>query len=428
MRALALLIAIAAASLLAAAAPADGADVASVVVVLKGDVGSARVADEHVRAHGVAVTHLYGTALSGYAARVPSGRLEVLRRDPRVAYVAPDLLAHVLGQPAGSPQTLPTGIRRTEGDRSSARSGDGSGAVAAPAVAILDTGIDRKHPDLNVAGVVNCVGGKNGDGYGHGTKVAGIVAARDNGIGAVGIAPGAPVYDVKVINDSGTASLSSVICGIDWVSANTASRGIRVANMSFGFRDARAYPDDGNCGITVGDPFHQAVCNSSARGITYVASAGNTARDLAVQTPASYDEVLTVTALADYDGLPGGLSAPTCQYGADDTPASFSSYAVSEPDAAHTVAAPGTCTYTTARGGYAAFSGTSAASPHVAGMVALCLAGGRCAGTPAQTVQQIRLDAAAHSTAFPAYGFSGDARSHVPGSSYYGYLAWAGGY
>jgi subtilisin family serine protease len=137
-----------------------------------------------------------------------------LSNDPNVEFVAQD---RVVKAPA---QTLPTGIDRVEADQSSTKAGDHSGAVDGD-IAILDTGI-YNHPDLRISGGHNCVG-KNkkaySDGNGHGTHVAGTAAAKDNGSGVVGVAPGARLWAVKVLNSNGSGSFSSVICGIDWAPA-----------------------------------------------------------------------------------------------------------------------------------------------------------------------------------------------------------------
>jgi Subtilase family len=125
---------------------------------------------------------------------------------------------------------------------------------------------------------------------------------------------------------------------------------IAVANISLEFPGA----DDGRCGLTNEDPLHLAICKSVAAGVTYVGSTGNESADLATQVPPSYDEVLAVTSMADFDGKPGGKAAPLCygfDYGplgyADDAAAPFSNFAVAPRDRLHTIAAPGACMETT---------------------------------------------------------------------------------
>src|SRR5439155_1697599 len=152
----------------------------------------------------------------------------------------------------------------------------------------------------------------------------------------VGVAPGTKRYAVKVVNAQGSGTDAQVICGIDWVTANAASLGIKVANMSLGGPGA----DDGNCGNTNGDALHRAICNSVAAGVTYVVAAGNSSEDFSADVPANYNEVLTVTAMADFDGLSGGLGTPSCGDGYfenDDAAAGFSNF-TTEASAVDTVA------------------------------------------------------------------------------------------
>jgi subtilisin len=255
-------------------------------------------------------------------------------------------------------QTLPTGINRIDGELSSTISGNGSGAVNAD-VAIIDTGIDLTHPDLNVATTgVNCSNGTSyADGNGHGTHVAGTVAAKDDGNGVVGVAPGARVYPVRVLNNRGSGSWSSIICGIDWVTARAAT--IKVANMSLG--------GTGTAGSCTDGGLRQAICRSTAAGVTYAVAAGNESDNAANHVPAAYPEVITVSALADFDGVPGGLGQPTCRADVDDTLADFSNFG-SVVD----IMAPGVCILSTWKGGgYNTISGTSMATPHVTGAAAL---------------------------------------------------------
>jgi subtilisin family serine protease len=203
------------------------------------------------------------------------------------------------------------------------------------------------------------------------------VAALDNDIGVVGVAPGARLWGVKVLSDQGSGYKSHIIAGIDYVTANAGS--IEVANMSLGGSGS----DDGKSCSATTDSYKKAICNSVAAGVTYAVAAGNSSADAATAVPAAYDMVITVSALADFDGLPGGRAAATCRADVDDTFANFSNYGADVD-----LIAPGVCitsTWPTAliASGYNTISGTSMASPHVAGAAALYKATNPGA-TPAQ--------------------------------------------
>ena len=183
--------------------------------------------------------------------------------------------------------------------------------------------------------------------------------------------------------------------------------------------------DDGNCGNTNSDALHKAICRSTAAGVTYVIAAGNSNTDFAGQVPAAYNEVLTVTAMSDFNGKPGGGAAATCRSDVDDTAADFSNFAVGSSDQGHTIAGPGVCIRSTWKNGkYKTISGTSMASPHVAGTAALCISSGKCSGTPAQIMGTLRSDAQSRPA---SYGFTNDPNS-PNGNRFYGYLGYAGGY
>ncbi len=406
------------------------------IVVLKDSASASDVAGT-ATGLGATVDSLFG-AVDGLVVSLPMARLGRLQRDPRVAYVTPDRPVRLLeSHTLATGRAVPTGVARI--GASPAQNPDGTVATATgpakkAAVALLDTGImDR--PDLNVVGGYDCSpppgflgglfgGGGGGDGStadnnGHGTHVAGIVA--DKGIpGVVGVSPGTPLYAVRVFGADGSGDLSGVICGLNWVAENAAADNIKVVNMSLGGEGT----DDGSCGATDQDAFHAAVCRVTAAGVTVVAAAGNDGGDLAKSTPAAYDEVLAVTAMADFDGQPGGLAttAPCSDKGQDDTAADFSDYAVpGSADADHTIAAPGVCITSTWNDGKTkSISGPSMASPHVAGLVARCIDAGPCAGvSPAQIIAKLRADAAAR----PAdQGFLGDTHKPIAGK-YYGNLA-----
>jgi subtilisin family serine protease len=369
------------------------------------------LAAAHARAYGVSVSQLYGSALRGYAGIIPDARLDDVRRDPRVAFVSEDRPVQAVAQ------TLPTGINRIDAEISSHSSSNSWSNIS---VAVLDTG-SGPHSDLVVAGGKNCsTGTSHKDGNGHGTHVAGTIGAITNTTGVVGVAPGIPIYSVRVLNNAGSGTWGSVICGIDWVTANTVRYNIKVANMSL----SGGGTDDGNCGNTNNDALHKAICGSVNAGVTYVVAAGNSAVNFAGSVPAAYNEVLTVTAVADFNGQPGGGAAATCRSDVDDTAADFSNFAGSS-DQGHTIAAPGVCIYSTWKsGGYATISGTSMAAPHVAGSAALCIGTGKCAATPSDVINKLLFDASTQSS---TYGFAGDPNSPINGR-YYGYLLYAGGY
>lgn len=337
----------------------------SYIVVFKDSVGNA---DEHAsdmaRQYGLSVAYSYSTALKGFSATIPAVRLDQVKKDPSVKFVSQDKFVYLdtqsqgksALQPTQPPQTIPNGVKRIG---QSAKTGLGVG------VAVIDTGIDLTHPDLkaNIAGNYSCIRGKSSgnDDNGHGSHVAGTIAALGNQIGVVGVAPQASLYAIKVLNAQGSGSWSSVICGIDWVTRNASK--IKVASMSLGGPGT----SDTDCGNSTGDALHQAICNSVKAGITYVVAAGNETDNASNHVPAAYDDTLiTVSALVDTDGQSGQLGGST-GYGADDTFASFSNYG-SVVD----LGAPGVSILSTWKdGGYNTISGTSMATPHVSGAAVL---------------------------------------------------------
>jgi subtilisin family serine protease len=348
--------------------PVDAETKDRYIVVLNDDVDADAAAHEMAQVHGLGLGHVYEHALKGFSARIPAARLDRLRLDARVASITLDQLVSIehtttttttTVAPGGGSQVVPTGIARIGGKASSTASGDGSGSVDVD-VAVIDTGIDTDHTDLNVVGGYNCSKGRTDkfdDGHGHGTHVAGTIGAIDNNSGVVGVAPGARLWAVRVLNNSGFGFISDIVCGIDWVAENADT--IEVANMSLGGAGS-----DGPCSS---DPEHQAICNAVSAGVTFVVAAGNDSDDAANHRPAAFDEVITVSALADFDGKSGGTGSATCRSDADDTFANFSNFG-NDVD----LIAPGVCILSTWNdGGTNTISGTSMASPHAAGAAAL---------------------------------------------------------
>ncbi len=276
----------------------------SYIVVLDDGAAARDVAAAHAERFGLDVGHVYTAALQGYSATMPAGAAPAVAALPGVDYVQED------GAVRTDAQTTPTGINRANADASPTARIDGVDQRVNVDVAVVDTGVDLDHPDLNVntARAKNCslLGVNADDRHGHGTHVSGTIGALDNTNGVVGMAPGARIWPVKVLTDLGTGLNSDVICGIDYVAAHADE--IEVANMSLG----GGGEDDGACGSQNDDAMHAAICSAVDAGVTFVVAAGNDSADAKDSTPAAYDEVVTVSALADFNGLPGGGAPSTC--------------------------------------------------------------------------------------------------------------------
>lgn len=330
------------------------------LVVLHDSTSSARaVAAEHRQRHGAEIHHVYQHALKGYAAELPEQALQGIARDPRVAFVEQDQTVKITSQ------ITPTGVARIFAPNNATLDIDGTDDVRVDVdLAILDTGI-ADHPDLNVASIADCTAsGSLGfciddtgeDDHGHGTHVAGTAAGRDNDFGVVGVAPGARLHGLKVLSATGSGLLSWSVAGIDWVTER--SHIIEVVNMSLGCKCTSAALD-------------QALTNSVERGIVYAVAAGNDDEDASRFSPANHPDVITVSALADFDGAPGGEGPASCRSDVDDTLAEFSNWG-----SAVEIAAPGVCILSTSLNDrYRTLSGTSMASPHVAGAAAILTSG-----------------------------------------------------
>jgi subtilisin family serine protease len=355
--------ALAAVAAILLAVPAQGAPAQRaepVIVVLKQAVDAEAVASAHAQRYGLALGFVYrGYALYGYSAWIPADRLAALRADENVAYVEPD------GEMSVVAQTLPWGIDRVDADISSTLAGNGSGAVANVNVYVIDTGVDSRHADLNVVGHVNFAGGKNADCHGHGTHVAGTVAARDNTLDVVGVAPGAPITGVKVLGCSGSGSISGVIAGVDWVTANAVRPAI--ANMSLGGSASTALDN--------------AVTNSAASGVFYSLAAGNSGANACTQSPARAGA-----------GTNNGVMTTAATDSANREP-SWSNYG-----ACVDIWAPGVSILSTRlRSGTTTMSGTSMASPHAGGVGALYLSS-HTGASPASVEAALKADSVATGT------------------------------
>src|ERR687897_2031632 len=315
--------------------PPDGVIPGQYIVVFKDGVQDpTAVARGHAQRYGAEILFTYQHSIKGYSAHFPEGRLDKVRADERVAYVEHDKTAYAQAQ------TVPWGINRIDADESSTVAGNSSGAVSNVNAYIIDSGIYR-HTDLNVVGHVNFAGGKNTDCNGHGTHVAGTVAAKDNTSYVVGAAPGAPLTGVKVLGCNGSGSYSSVIKGVDRVTAN--ARKPTIANMSLGGPSSKALDD--------------AVTRSAASDIFYSIAAGNDGVDACTQSPAR---------------VGAGTNNGIATVAATDTSEAETSWSNYGPCV--DIWAPGANIRSTSKtGGTTTMSGTSMAAPHAGGGAALYL-------------------------------------------------------
>lgn len=295
---------------------------------------------------------LYAYSIHGFAAELTKKQLKKLKNDPRVEYIEQDRIVQLtpphaqnmdsiyciffgIGCETGStqPQVIPYGVQRVGGPAT---------VNVDNKVWVIDTGIDLDHPDLNVKAELSAEFLPNSDSpndlNGHGTHVAGIIAAIDNDVGVVGVAPGAPVVAVKVLNRYGSGSFSSVIAGVDYVAAHAAAGD--VVNMSLGGAAPSSFR-----------ALAEAIKNAASQGIYFAISAGNASAPASQYAPARVDgeNIYTVSAINSLDEF-----------------ASFSNYGNPPVD----FAAPGVGIKSLWKnGGTNTVSGTSQAAPHVAGVL-----------------------------------------------------------
>lgn len=311
-----------------------------VIIGLKSQASKAD--DQLIAGKGGTVTKTF-QIVNAVAAEVPESALDALRADPRVESIEPDWPVYA----AGVELDTAWGVSRVGSGGAHAAGNKGKGIK----VAILDTGIDATHPDLKAgyAGGYHVFARSTNaaDDHGHGTHVAGIVGARDNKVGVIGVAPEARLYAVKVLDSGGGGSSSNVMAGLQWCVTNK----MQVACLSLG---STSDP---------GPAYENAFKAAEAAGLVIVCAAGNSGR---VNYPAGYTSTIAVSNINANNRLGISSTGPRVD-----------------------ICAPGTSIVSCARGGkYVAMSGTSMAAPHVAGAVALALSSG-C--PPSEVRQRLNL-------------------------------------
>ncbi|MFC2165252.1 S8 family serine peptidase [Acidobacteriota bacterium] len=327
------------------AAEAEGVGHKDVIIGFKKFPGNSEKAI--VKNAGGKVKYAY-RLIRAIAASVPEQAIKGLKHNPNVTYVEDDgdifIDSEDLANSWGVDRIDADLVWDLEDNEPSSTKGGGIH------VAILDTGIDKDHPDLvaNIAGGRNFVSGKGkdkgvdhdawDDGHGHGTHCAGIVAADDNGFGVVGVAPDASLYGVKVLDDRGRGKASDFIAGLEWAVEN----GAQIVSISLQIYNTTTYSVTDACDAAY------------AEGLLLVSSAGNTSGG-SVTSPADHPSVMAVSAI--------------------DEAYNFAWFSADGPQVELT--APGVDVYSTYRNGdYTFMDGTSMACPHVSGVAALVWASG----------------------------------------------------
>jgi subtilisin family serine protease len=347
-------------------APEEDAD--PYIVVLEESVDNPSLVAEAIdqRQEGFEVGFVYREALEGFSAEIPDDSVDEVRNNSKVAYVERDKVVTTLDQ------TLPWGVERIGADNSMTPPDNSFVTVSNVNIYIIDSGVDVDHADLNITQEDhhNFRGGPNTDCDGHGTHVAGTLAAKDDTNDVVGVAPGARLIGVRVLNCNGSGYLSDVIEGVDWVTADAQTPENAsvpaVANMSLGGGRSRSL----NAAVR-----DSADGSDGDGGIFYSLAAGNEGRSACKSSPAmtgagTNNGIVTTAATNQADKEPSWSNFGSCV----------------------DLWAPGSNILSTKLdGGTKTMSGTSMAAPHVGGTGALYLSDHSTA-TPAVVETKLKED------------------------------------
>ncbi|NQT91370.1 MAG: S8 family serine peptidase [Lentisphaerae bacterium] len=347
--------------------------------------------DALVQAYGISPRFVYRKAVRGFAGRIPPGTLRRLENDVRVRDIVADRVVGIAAKPdrPGKPgggggggggndnEAVPAGVSRIGAEPAAGLGVTGQGI----GVAVVDSGLDAAHRDLLVSGsgfYSPYVGSSTQDENGHGTHVGGTIAAKANGLDVVGVAPGATLYAVRVLNAAGQGDDSDVIAGLEWILANAASvqPPIKAVNMSLGRPGS----------LNDNPSLRAAIAALHGAGIAIAVAAGNECGlEVSGQIPSTYPEVIAVASTAAENGgskLKGfsGIPADTASFFTTDgawNQASGIGVTVSAPGETKEdvngggLIRPVGILSTKLGGGTTRLYGTSMASPHVAGILAL---------------------------------------------------------
>jgi subtilisin family serine protease len=363
---------------------------------LRSDTPVPAVSRALARRTGIAVRHLLPRTLRGFAFDGTATQASRLLQDPRVLRVSRDGGVSAIGHGAlpvfgaqldafavssslplalriPNRQRIPLGVLRCGANRSSTAAINSQDTPLNIDVAVLDTGIMSTHPDLNVVGGASVLGAGFEDRNGHGTEMAGVIAARDNRIGVVGVAPGARLWGVKVLDDTGNGFWTDVAAGLEWVTERAGT--IKIAGLSIGGADDGA------------EVVERAIDACVRAGVTVVAAAGNSGLEVRDFVPARYEQVIAVSSLSDSNGRAGRSAGRFRVNGFFEVDERFSTFSNFGPEI--DLIAPGTLWHSTSLTGYSVVSGTSPAAAAVAGGAALFLVRNPQA-TPAQVRDGLR--------------------------------------
>lgn len=306
------------------------------IIVFKKSVQANAVKDKLLKKHNVSkVKDL--SLINGMSVELTEKQEKALLKENDILRIENDIEVKALGKNSSSSkekkssQIVPWGISSIKADMVPYSTTNSDVKVA-----IIDSGVDITHPDLSasIKGGYNAINQEMPytDDYGHGTHVAGIIAATNNSIGVVGVSPNVSLYSVKVLDSTGSGYISDVIEGIEWSITNN----INIINLSLESADSES--------------LHDAIIKAYESNIVTVAASGNNSNS-SVSYPAAYNEVISVSAIDSNNKI-----------------ASFSSTGKVD------VCAPGVNIYSTYKDStYVTMSGTSMAAPHVTGTVALIL-------------------------------------------------------